>query len=247
MSVSKAATAFLVATVTFGLGCTPWTNNGSTPSQGTPTRAPGRTPLTAAPELPAGITTTTMAATPQNPESTTPTSSADVPGLSMSPAPAGATCSTSALSDAQIAEIADEADRAAVEQGRYAALRARDPRVRAFAQQVVATHSYNRQRMTSLLRTEHLVPAESAVSTKMAADDDGTFRALKSSTVAELDRAYIDVQVKAYQDLLDTLDNELIPNARDRELKSQLQALRPLVAEQLREAKEIQGTTRVVP
>jgi putative membrane protein len=248
MRSTTTPTVSLIATLTVGLGCTPsWTNTKTTSSE-VPSTPAGTAPSTAAPELPAGTTTTTRTATLDNPESTTTTSATYVPGLSMSPASSGPTTDqrkASALTDAQVAEIADDASRALVEQGRYAALHANNPRIKAFARHMVAAHSDIRQEMTALLQREQLVRAGSVISTEMTKNAQDAFAALRSRTGAGFDTAYIEVQVKECQEELDRLDDELIPNTTDRELKSKLQTVRRLTADYLLEAKEVQRTVKV--
>jgi putative membrane protein len=145
-----------------------------------------------------------------------------------------------ALSDAQIAQIADTANSGEVEQGRYATLHATNARVKQFAQHMVSAHASIGQKMTATLHKEGITPAASSQSNALSADAQQTLSSLKSATGSDFDKSYIDAQVKAHQAVLDTFDNKLIPNAQDAALKANLQLVRPMVAEHLKEAQDIQ-------
>jgi putative membrane protein len=140
----------------------------------------------------------------------------------------------------QIAEIADTANSGEVEQGRYASLHATDARVKQFAQHMTSAHSAIGRKVTAMLHKEGIVPAVSSQSTQLGADAQQTFASLRTKTGSDFDKAYIDAQVKAHQEVLDTFDNKLIPNAQDAQLKATLLQVRPMVAEHLKEAQEIQ-------
>ncbi len=146
------------------------------------------------------------------------------------------------LNDMQIAQIADTANSGEVEQGRYAALHATNARVKAFAQHMVSAHSDIGQKMSAVLHKEGIVPAVSTESTKLGAGAKETLASLKTKTSSSFDKAYIDAQVKAHQEVLDTFDSKLIPNVQDASLKASLQQVRPMVAEHLQEAQDIQKT-----
>jgi putative membrane protein len=146
------------------------------------------------------------------------------------------------LNDMRIAQITDTANSGEVEQGRYAALHATNARVKAFAQHMVSAHTAIGQKMTAVLHKEGIIPAVSAESTKLGAGAQETLASLKTMTGSDFDKAYIDAQVKAHQEVLDALDNKLIPNAQDASLKVNLQQIRPMVAEHLKEAQDIQKT-----
>ena len=58
----------------------------------------------------------------------------------------------------------------------------------------------------------------------------------------EFDRAYVDNEVAYHQQVLDAIDKVLIPNAQNGELKGLLTKTRPVIAEHLAHAKQIQGS-----
>jgi putative membrane protein len=156
------------------------------------------------------------------------------------PVAAGTFVETDELNDAQIAALADTANIGEIEQGRYAVLHASDARVRKFAQHMMSAHGAIGQKMACVLHDESIVPSPSTQSAQLGADARQTLQTLGSKVGSAFDKAYIEAQVKEHQDVLDMFDNELIPNARDLQLKVSLQEVRPMVAEYLGDARDIQ-------
>jgi putative membrane protein len=184
---------------------------------------------------------------PQAPQTTAASTEANPPagGAAAPRAPMTNTSSVgtdAALSDGQIAKIADTANSGEMEQGRYAVAHATDARVKQFAQHMVSAHGGIGQTMTTVLQKESIVPAASPVSSKLGADAQSTLASLEGKSGAGFDRSYIDAQAKEHKDVLDLFDNTLIPNAKDAQLKAALQQVRPMVAEHLKEAEDLQKT-----
>ena len=71
-------------------------------------------------------------------------------------------------------------------------------------------------------------------------DADADRDALKGKKGADFDRAYVDDEVKAHQQVLDTIDNQLLPNAQNPELKQLITSVRPVIAQHLDHAKQLQ-------
>ena len=67
---------------------------------------------------------------------------------------------------------------------------------------------------------------------------------LKAMHGAEFDKAYIDNEVAYHESVIGALDKVLLPNARNAELKSLLEAGRPIFVSHLNHAKEIQASLR---
>ena len=88
--------------------------------------------------------------------------------------------------------------------------------------------------------TRPLAPSPSQTSTQLQTDSQNAISSLSGQTGADFDKAYIDLQVKEHQDVLNTLDQKLIPSAHNADLKKQLSDLRPKIAEHLQKAQQIQ-------
>ena len=154
--------------------------------------------------------------------------------------PTGSAAST--LSDAEIAQIAGEANEGEMSQGRYAVANAKSAPVKRFAEHMVSAHGDIGRSMTEMVKRQNIVPAASAQSMQIHTDGQKVLDAMKESSSADFDRTYMAAQVKEHQGLLDALDSTLIPTAHNAELKASLQKVRPMVAEHLKEAQDIQAS-----
>lgn len=150
---------------------------------------------------------------------------------------AGTTPENEALSDAQIARITNDANATEIEQGKLARTRAKDARVKAFAERMVKHHTDAKDKQAKL----KLDTAESALSTKLEKESGTTTSALQGNTSANFDQEYIQAQIKEHQEVLDTIDKQLLPNAKNDDLKSYLKEIRPTVVDHLKDARDIEA------
>jgi len=141
-----------------------------------------------------------------------------------------------ALSDAQIAAITEAANTAEIAQAKMAQSKAKDAAVKAFASMMITHHGEAKQKQAQLkLKTE-----ASGVSTAMDADAGATLNALETESGKEFDKAYISAQVTGHQKVLDTINDQLLPNVKDAKLKAYLEEIKPKVAQHLKKAKQLQ-------
>jgi len=141
-----------------------------------------------------------------------------------------------ALSDAQIAAITEAANSAEIAQAKIAQLKSKDADVKSFAAMMIVHHGDAKQKQAKLkLKTE-----ESGVSTAMNADAGATLDALKTDSGQDFDEVYIRAQVTGHQKVLDTINDKLLPNAKDANLKAYLQEIKPKVEEHLKQAIKLQ-------
>jgi hypothetical protein len=105
---------------------------------------------------------------------------------------------------------------------------------------MIKDHTAADTKGTNLAKQAKLTPSDSPVSTMLKADSDKTVDQLKTQTGADLERAYIDAQVKAHQTVLDAIDTKLMPNVKDPGIKAMLTEMRPKIEMHLKEAQEIQ-------
>jgi putative membrane protein len=144
------------------------------------------------------------------------------------------------LTDAQIAAITDAANKGEIEQAKLAVRKAKDPQVKAFAQMMIDHHGMEQKKEQTLCTTLSLQPETTQASTQLQTDSQNAISSLGSQNGADFDKAYIDLQVKEHRDVLDTIDNKLIPNAKNAQLKQALTEFRPKVQEHMQKAQDIQ-------
>jgi putative membrane protein len=149
------------------------------------------------------------------------------------PAPAGP-------SDAEIAHIVVTANTIDVEAGELAKSKASNAEVRQFGQKMITDHNGVNQQAGALAQKLNLTPADNATSQSLKTSADQTKQRLQGLSGAEFDRAYIDNEVTFHQAVLDAIDNTLIPNAQNAELKTLIQQVRPAIDGHLKMAQGIQ-------
>jgi putative membrane protein len=154
-------------------------------------------------------------------------------------APAAATIK---LTDSQIAAIANAANTAEVDEAKLAERKARNPRVKEFARMMIEHHGQAKADLAQLIPRLSMTPNTSQRLAQLQADAASTRTRLETAPAADFDQQYIDSQIEAHRKVLNALDTELIPNAINPELKSQLQSLRPKVQSHLQQAQSIRQT-----
>ena len=147
------------------------------------------------------------------------------------------------LTDAQIARITSDANAAEINQGKLALTKAKDPAVKRFAERMVKHHTEAKNKQEKL----KLDTADSALATKLEHDGSNTLAALTANSDAGFDQEYMADQVKEHQRVLDTIDQQLLPNAKNEALKSYLASIRPTVESHLKDAREIEAKLMPAP
>jgi putative membrane protein len=163
--------------------------------------------------------------------------SADVSVPEPTPNPTG----QPALDDAQIAHVVLTANTADSAGGELAASRGTSEQVKAFARRMVQDHGSANQQATQLAQRLGVTPADNAASGELKTDADQHAQQLQGMSGAEFDRAYIEHEVQMHQRVLDALDQQLIPNARNPELRQLLETVRPTIQSHLEQARQIQS------
>lgn len=143
----------------------------------------------------------------------------------------------SPLNDSQIARITNDANSAEVDQGKVAQGKAKEPRVKQFAERMVKHHTEAKEKQAKL----KLDTAPSDMAMKLERDADKTLSELKADSGANFDAEYMADQVKEHQHVLDVIDQQLLPNAKNEDLKAYLRDIRPTVASHLKDARDIQS------
>lgn len=146
------------------------------------------------------------------------------------------------LADPDVADIVMAANRGEIDTGQLALQRAADASVRTYAQRMVAEHTQVEEQLRANLERSGIAPRETDRSRALRASTASTLTPLSQRSGADFDREYMRVQVQQHQWLLQALDNSLIQAARDERLRSQLQRIRPAVANHLRDAERLVRT-----
>ena len=143
------------------------------------------------------------------------------------------------LSDAEIAAVVVTANAIDVRHGELARARASDARVRQFGETMVRDHNAVNASAAALVERLGVMPEENDVSRSLQAAADASHAELSAKADAEFDAAYIDHEVAYHRQVLAALDDLLIPNATNAELRETLVSVRPAFEAHLRQAESL--------
>lgn len=158
------------------------------------------------------------------------------------PATDTAKAASATVSDAQNAAIVVSANDVDIAAGKLAGPKAADPRVKSFAETMVRDHGAVNKAATDLVMRLQVTPEDNATSRALTDAGIAKRTELQGLSGAAFDRAYVDNEVTYHQQVLDAIDQTLIPSAQNAELKKLLQDTRPAVAHHLDMARQLQAS-----
>jgi putative membrane protein len=145
------------------------------------------------------------------------------------------------LGNADILQIVTLLDRGEVEQAEVARRKATHSQVAAYAEQVLLEHTRAKQLDEQLAASFRSMPIQSSLAEDLAGARHRTLQALETADSAVFDELYIRGQIQQHEEMIDLLENHLIPRADDPNLKLHLQNGRTLGDSHLSKAKQVQG------
>lgn len=170
---------------------------------------------------------------------------ADSAATSAAPAPAPAAPAASAaapgVTDPQIAAIVVAANEADIKWAKLALEKTQNAQVRGFAEAMVNDHGGVNQKAVELVTRLGVTPEPNPTSQQLAQGGDATHATLSQKSGAEFDKAYIDNEVAYHRTVLEAVDNTLVPNAQNAELKELLVSVRPAFENHLKRAEQVQA------
>jgi putative membrane protein len=105
---------------------------------------------------------------------------------------------------------------------------------------MITDHSGVNKSATELVNKLHVTPQDNPTSQSLNAGGEQNIAKLKSLQDAAFDKAYVGHEVAYHQQVIDALDNTLIPSAQNKELKALLINVRPAFVAHLEHAKQLQ-------
>lgn len=163
------------------------------------------------------------------------------------PAAASAQQDATGLNDAQIAHIAVTANAIDVELAELAGERAADERVRSFAARMVTDHTGVNEQAVALAGRLDVTPQDNDVSRGLRQGAAEARKSLESAARATFDRAYMEHEVAYHGAVLAALDDTLIPNTANAELRALLEQARGAVAAHLAHAQDLSKALASTP
>jgi putative membrane protein len=167
---------------------------------------------------------------------------AAAPVLAQSGAGATATGDPGGLTDANVAAIVVVANTADIENGELALKLASSDAVKAFARTMVTDHTAVNEQAAKLAAKLGVTPAASQASRDLQAATDAEREKLTSLEGAAFDRAYVANEIAYHASVLKTLDEVLVPETSNAELKALLVTVRPAFVAHLEHAKKLQAS-----
>jgi putative membrane protein len=144
--------------------------------------------------------------------------------------------------DPQIAAIVVTANQVDIDAGKLAESKSNSADVKAFAQRMVTDHTGVNKSATELVTRLHVTPQPNATSRSLQQGGEQNLANLKTLSGAAFDKAYIDHEVAYHETVLNAVDNTLIPNAKNADLKALLVKVRPAFVAHLDHAKKLQAS-----
>ena len=109
---------------------------------------------------------------------------------------------------------------------------------------MVRDHTSVNNPATQLAKKLNVTPEESLTSKSLKADGVKMLAKLRKLSGAEFDKAYIDNEVTYHEAVIKAVDETLIPNAKNAELKALLESGKPIFVSHLDHAKEVQTSLK---
>lgn len=147
---------------------------------------------------------------------------------------------TAKLNDGQILAVARVANDGELQMAELARKNAKSNDVKQFAAMMISHHRDVMTKERQVQDKAKVQVEENDVSTEVKREAEGAISTLRNQSGDEFDRGYVDAQVRIHKDVLDTIDQRLLPNARSADVKSHLTEMRRTVASHLARAESLQ-------
>jgi len=141
------------------------------------------------------------------------------------------------LTEGQVIKVLSTANNGEIKQAKTALPKLKTQEARNYAQMMITDHSANEKKAQALASRLNLKPQTSSISTSLQNDSDKMLTMLSRS--ATPDKDYMTSQVEVHRKVVTMLDKQLIPNAKNAELKNMLTQTRTAVAAHLKKAEQI--------
>lgn len=154
---------------------------------------------------------------------------------------ASPTAQAPALTDGNIVAIFVAANDADIKNGQQAKSKSKSTQVKSFADRMIQDHSAAKKEAQDLAGRLNINAEDNDASRQLMSDTDAMRDSLGKMSGLAYDKNYIDDEVAIHEKVLGTLDNTLIPNAQNPDLKTLLTHARDIVQSHLEHAKSLQS------
>lgn len=143
------------------------------------------------------------------------------------------------LSDAQIVDVVKTANKGEIDTSKHAKKHAKNKEVQNFAKMMINHHEKSDKEAKKLSSKIKVKPETNDLSHSLEASVKDKMSSMKDLKGADYDKAYIQAQIDLHQTVLSSIEQSLLPSAKNAELKAMLEKTRTTVSGHLDEAKLI--------
>jgi len=158
------------------------------------------------------------------------------------PATAGGSAVQTPLTDAQIVHIMKTANEGEIDLAKVAKSNAENKDVKEFAKQMIDSHKDGEKGAKDAAKKAKIDMAKNDTSKNLENMIETQRKELKKLKGKEFDRAYIGQQITLHKQLLDDLNQKLIPAAQSPDVKSYLETTKGHIESHLSQAQKIQDS-----
>lgn len=144
------------------------------------------------------------------------------------------------LTDPEIASVAVVANQNDIGFATIAKTKSTNKDILQFAQTMATDHQSVIDQAVALVKKLNVTPKDNVVSKKLLSDAENTKKMLSSKSGDAFNKAYIDNEVAYHKAVIDAVQNTLIPDATNAELKALLQKVLPILKIHLEHAEMVQ-------
>jgi putative membrane protein len=159
--------------------------------------------------------------------------------IAFMPATSSAQNSTK-LTDPEIASVAVVANQNDIDFAAVAKTKSTNKDILQFAQTMATDHQSVIDQAVALVKKLGVTPKDNAVSKKLSSDAASTKKMLSSKSGNAFNKAYIDNEVAYHKAVIGAVENTLIPDATNKDLKDLLQKVLPILKTHLEHAEMVQ-------
>ena|SRR5215831_4375730 len=148
--------------------------------------------------------------------------------------------STPKLTDPEIASVAVVANQVDIGYADIAKTKSKNTEVLQFANTMATDHKAVIDQAVALVKKLNVTPMDNAVSKKLMSDAAKTKKNLSAKSGDAFNKAYIDNEVAYHKAVISTVENVLIPQSSNKELKDLLTKVLPTLKTHLEHAEMVQ-------
>jgi putative membrane protein len=155
-----------------------------------------------------------------------------------------ATVPSATLQDPEIAQILMAINKGEIDGAQIADSKLQNQNVKTYAKKMISEHKKNSRTTEDLVDKANFDSKEGETAKALKNEMKSSNDSLKSTDKAGMDKAYLAQQVMMHEKALKTIEDSLLPNVQDANLRAHLEATRTHVKGHLDEARSLQTSVR---